>query len=105
MEAAMGENNRRRLLQETYNTRHGITPESVKKNISNILASVYEKDHLTVELQAPPTLTGKKLAQHIRSREKAMLKAASDLNFEEAASIRDEIRRLRETDLEIKRNP
>lgn len=94
MEAAIGENNRRREKQAQYNLVNGITPESVKKNITNILDSVYEKDHVTVNVEEDVTLTGKALQLRIKKLEKEMLAAASELNFETAAKLRDEILKL-----------
>jgi excinuclease ABC subunit B len=93
MEAAIQENERRRERQQQYNLINGITPESIKKNITNIMGSVYEKDHVTVETGQPP-LVGKALTVHVKKLEKNMLKAASDLDFETAARLRDEIKRL-----------
>lgn len=102
MEGALEETKRRREKQMAYNKEHGITPTSIKKNISDVLGSVYESaDHLTVtragedELKMSPV----ELQKHIKKLEARMLKAASDLDFEEAAGIRDEIRRLEELDL------
>ncbi len=93
MDAAIKENERRRERQEHYNLLNGITPESIKKNITNIMGSVYEKDHVTVDTSQPP-LVGKALGAHVKKLEKSMLKAASDLDFETAARLRDEIKRL-----------
>jgi excinuclease ABC subunit B len=100
MEAAISENNRRREKQAHYNLINGITPESVKKNITNILSSVYEKDHITVSVEEPLILTGKALQTHLKKLEKKMLTAASDLDFETAAKLRDEIHRLEKSALQ-----
>lgn len=104
MKEALEETNRRREKQQAYNAAHGITPETIKKSIKDILGSVYEKDHMTVIIdQETPHLTGKKLQQYMADLEKRMLKAASNLEFEEAARLRDELHRLASWDLEVKK--
>ncbi len=106
LEYAISETKRRRKLQKAYNLKHGITPESIKKQISDILGSVYERDHMNIEIGDDSTkhLVGISLKKYIEGLLKLMRTAAADLEFETAASIRDEISRLEGFDLEMPAN-
>ena len=108
MDRAIGETERRREKQKEYNKENGITPESIKKNIKDILGSIYERDHL--EIEAPEffengVLFGDNFEKHLKDLNNKMLKFAEDLDFENAAKIRDEIRRLEETSLKYADDP
>ena len=99
---AIDETNRRRNKQIAYNKKNGITPQSIKKDISNILESVYEKDSYTVKVDNQGFETKKKdIKSYISGLEKEMLEHASNLEFEEAAKIRDKIKKIKLRDLEL----
>ncbi len=101
MERALNETDRRREKQEAYNLAHGITPESIKSHINDIMSDVTLRDGVLVETgdDERPHLVGHNLRAYIGDLEQRMRKAAGDLEFEEAGRLRDEIRRLEEDDL------
>ncbi|WP_027168103.1 excinuclease ABC subunit UvrB [Mesorhizobium sp. WSM3224] len=109
MERAMAETNRRREKQMEWNAANGITPESVKSRISDILDSVYEKDHVRADISqftdGAGAMMGNNLKTHLEALDKQMRDAAANLDFEKAARVRDEIKRLREMELAISDDP
>ena len=106
MESAIGETSRRRALQQAYNEEHGITPQSIVKQIDDVISSVYERDYSTPPLIAEGTehfRTQAELDAHIAKRQQQMRAAAANLDFEKAAAIRDDIKRLRNPELVLAR--
>jgi len=100
MERALAETGRRREKQQAYNLEHGITPETIKRNIGDIIAHVASKDQVTVEIDDErPHMVGHNLRSYIESLEKKMRDAAANLEFEEAGRLRDEIRALEAEEL------
>ena len=102
MRAAIGETTRRRVKQEAYNVEHGITPQSIVKSIDEVMSSVYERDYMT----PAATLDGterfhnqQQLDAYLASKQEEMRAAAANLDFEKAAALRDEIKRLRNPEL------
>ena len=105
-ERALAETNRRREKQVAYNEANGITPQSVRSNIKEIVDSVYEKDHVTVSIGKDRAgkeeiQVGANLQAVIKDLEGQMREAATNLEFERAARLRDEIKRLREMELDV----
>ena len=105
MDRAIAETNRRREKQVAFNEANGITPQSVKSNIQNIVDSIYEQDHVTVSIGKDKTgrekvQAGANLAAVLKDLEREMREAVTNLEFEKAARLRDEVKRLREMELD-----
>jgi excinuclease ABC subunit B len=107
MERAMAETDRRRAKQVAYNKAHGITPQTVKKNVEDVLAGLWQGDtdmaRVTARVEAP--MVGPNLAAHLDGLRGAMRKAAENLEFEEAARLRDEVKRLEAVELAVADDP
>jgi len=107
MERAIGETTRRRDKQIAYNTLHGITPTTIKKNVEDVLLGIYQGDtdqaRVTAKIDKP--MIGSNLASHLAGLRTAMRKAAENLDFEEAARLRDEVKRLEAVELTIADDP
>jgi excinuclease ABC subunit B len=105
MRGAIAETERRRLLQQAYNQEHGITPQSIVKRIDDVMASVYERDYTTPASANPGERfrTQAELDAHVARLQEAMKAAAANLDFEKAAALRDDIKRLRHPELNLPR--
>ena len=107
MERAMRETDRRRAKQMAYNEEHGITPATVKKNVEDVLAGLYKGDvdmnRVTAKVDKP--MVGANLAAHLDGLRAQMRKAAENLEFEEAARLRDEVKRLEAVELAVADDP
>jgi excinuclease ABC subunit B len=102
MKRTIDETNRRRRLQEKFNQQHGITPETIKKSIQDILGSIYEADYYTLSLAAEEEggyIALDEIPRRIEKLQKEMRVAAEELEFERAAELRDEIKRLEAMEL------
>ncbi|AWD22337.1 excinuclease ABC subunit UvrB [Fuscovulum blasticum] len=107
MERAMAETDRRREKQKAYNKLHGITPTTIKKNVEDVLLGVYQgdTDMSRVTAKVEKAMVGQNLAAHLDALRTAMRKAAENLEFEEAARMRDEIKRLEAVELAVADDP
>ena len=107
IERAMAETDRRRAKQTAWNQAHGITPESVKREIADITNSIYERDRVTVDagLSDDIATLGHNFEAVISDLEERMKQAAGNLEFEEAARLRDEIKRLRSIEMAVVDDP
>jgi excinuclease ABC subunit B len=104
---ALEETARRRAKQQEWNAAHGITPQTIRRDISDVLQSVYEQDYVTVEAvegDETANFVGKDIQATIAELEKKMRAAAADLEFEDAARLRDEIKRLESLELGLQPN-
>ncbi|WP_296643002.1 excinuclease ABC subunit UvrB [Roseinatronobacter sp.] len=107
MERALGETNRRRDKQIAYNQAHGITPTTVRKNVEDVLAGLYQgdTDMARVTAKVDNVKPGANLKAHLDGLRTDMRKAAENLEFEEAARLRDEVKRLEAVELAIADDP
>ena len=107
MDRAIRETDRRREKQMAYNLEHGITPQTIRKNIDDVMAGVFKADtdmaRVTARVESP--MVGPNLAAHLEAMRQAMRKAAENLEFEEAARLRDEVRRLEAVELAVSDDP
>jgi len=103
MRACMGETERRRAIQDAYNIEHGITPQSVVRQLDDVMSSVYERDYMTAPMLvrdgAEVFRTQADLDAHLAGLQAKMKAAAANLDFEKAAALRDDLKRLRNADL------
>ena len=104
MRTALGEMERRRARQAAYNAEHGITPESIRSSIRDVMRSVEERDYYTIEAEAPDAglKSAEALAEAVKRLEGEMKEAAKRLDFERAAELRDRLRALRRRDLSVR---
>jgi len=107
MERALAETDRRRARQIAYNEEHGITPETIRKNVDDVLAGLYQgdTDMSRVTVKVDKAMVGANLAAHLDALRTDMRKAAENLEFEEAARLRDEIHRLEAVELAVADDP
>ncbi|MCA3485947.1 MAG: excinuclease ABC subunit UvrB [Rhodobacter sp.] len=107
MDRAIRETDRRREKQMAYNLEHGITPQTIRKNIADVMAGLFQADtdmaRVTARVDSP--MVGPNLAAHLEAMRQAMRKAAENLEFEEAARLRDEVRRLEAVELAVADDP
>jgi excinuclease ABC subunit B len=106
MRTAINETGRRRTLQSAYNVEHGITPQSIVKQIDEVMSSVYERDYLTPAATVDGTErfhNQQQLDAYVASLQEDMRSAAANLDFEKAAALRDQIKRLRNPELGLPR--
>ncbi|MDH5707353.1 MAG: UvrB/UvrC motif-containing protein, partial [Candidatus Aminicenantes bacterium] len=104
MDKAIAETSRRREIQQEYNQRHRITPQSIKKRIDEVLTSIYERDYFDysrISEEKDIYLSPEKRKEEMEKLEKLMQEAARNLEFEKAAKLRDELKKLKKRELEI----
>ena len=101
MQYAMNETKRRRKIQEEHNIINGITPQSIRREINQTLENISVNEDNIAQINTEYKMVGNNLEKHLKSLKDKMIKYAEDLNFEEAANIRDEIRKLEKKDLEL----
>jgi excinuclease ABC subunit B len=105
MREAIAETERRRIVQAEYNREHGITPESIKKTIHELLETISERDYYTVDVPKEAVTEWESpaaLAAHVKELEGAMKEAAKRLDFERAAELRDRVKALKRVDLGVR---